>query len=107
MTSRDKQLQQCYDHNLAGQRDDSAELREVHALMDTHDYFLMLEGPHSARVHETIDHLLSTQIRPALRCWYCHSDVQRDSTAIEFRNQLSHLTGERLEDMVEFSSDPS
>ena len=100
-------MQQCYDRNLAGKRDDSPELREVHALIDTHDYFLMLEGPHSARVHETIDHLLSTRIRPALQCWYRRTGVRLDSTAIEFRNQLSHLAAERLEDMVEISPDPS
>jgi hypothetical protein len=107
VTFQDTQLQQCYDRNLAGQRDDSVELREVHALIDTHDCFLMLEGSHSARVHETIDHLLSTRIRLALRGWYCHPGVRMDSTAIEFRNQLSRLAGERLEDTVEISPHPS
>lgn len=97
MTFQDKQLQQCYDRNLAGGSDDYAELREVHALIATHDYFMMLEGPHSARVHETIDHLLSTRIRPALGSWYRRLGVNIDSAAIEFRTQLSRLTGEQFE----------
>lgn len=97
MTFQDKQVQQCYDRNLARGNDDDAELGEVHALIATYDYFVMLEGPRSARVHETIDCLLLTRIRPALRSWYHRPGANMDSAAIKFRDQLNHLTGDFLE----------
>ncbi|HUE36448.1 MAG TPA: hypothetical protein VMO20_03575, partial [Candidatus Acidoferrum sp.] len=76
-------------------------------LLATYNWFAMLEGTHSARVHETIDRLLSAQIRPALRHWYGRSGLEMDSTAIEFRNQLSRLAGERLESTPEIPLNPS
>ena len=97
MTFRDTQLQKSYDRNLSEANDTSEESRQVRALMATHDLFQMLEGPHSARVHETIEHLLSPQLRPGLRRWYQCSSPDKDSATVEFREQLSQLAGERLE----------
>lgn len=107
MTFQDRQLQKCYDAHLAEGGNSLEDLGPIYALIATHDWFVMLEGDHSARVHETMDHLLSDQMRPALRRWYGRSDVEMDSTATEFRNQLSHLAGERLENSAEISPDPS
>jgi hypothetical protein len=56
----------------------------------------MLEGPHSERVHETIEHLLSANMRPQLREWYEQSAGNLDSAADGFRQALSRLAGERL-----------
>jgi hypothetical protein len=67
----------------------------------------MLEGAHSARVHETIDRLLSAEMRPALRHWYGRSGLEMDLIAIEFRNQLSRLAGEQLESTPEIPLNPS
>jgi len=107
MKFKDPQLQRRHEPNVAGTDNDSAELHEVHALIDTHDSFVKLEGIHAARVHETIDRLLSSKLRPALRRWYGGTAVERNSSAIEFRNQLSRSTGEKLENIANMSPDPS
>ena len=57
--------------------------------MATHDLFRMLEGPYSARLHETIDHLLSPDMRASLGRWYRRSDAETDSATIGFRDELS------------------
>jgi hypothetical protein len=65
--------------------------------MPRHDVFQMFEGPHSARVHETMDHLLSPELRPALRDWYRRCGIELNPAAIHFREQLNQLAGEHLE----------
>jgi hypothetical protein len=107
MIFQDTQLQQCYDAHLGKVGNSLGDLGPVYALVATYDWFVMLEGTHSARVHETIDHLLSTEMRPALRHWYGRSGLEMDSIAIEFRNQLSRLSGERLESAPEIPLNPS
>lgn len=97
MTFQDILLQKCYDAHLGKVGNSLGDLSPVYALIATHNWFAMLEGNHSARVHETIDCLVSAQMRPALRRWYGRSDLEMDPIAIEFRNHLSRLTGERLE----------
>ena len=46
---KDTQLQQCYDRNLLEAGDASGDLRQVRALIATHDLFQMLEGAHSTK----------------------------------------------------------
>jgi hypothetical protein len=101
------QLQQCYDTHLAKVGNSLGDLGPVYALIATHNWFAMLEGTHSTRVHETIDRLLSAEIRTALRHWYRRSGLEMDSIAIEFRNHLSRLAGERLESTPEIPLNPS
>ena len=103
MNFKDTQLQQCYDRNLVEADDASVELCRVRALIATHDFFQMLEGAHSIRVHETIEHLLSA----GLRRWYQRCGAETDSGTIEFREQLSQLAGERLEMTAEISHNPT
>ena len=107
MNFKDTQLQQCYDRNLVEAGDASGDLRRVRALIATHDFYQMLEGAHSTRVHKTIEYLLSAGLRPELRRWYQHSGAGTDSAAIEFREQLSQLAGERLEITAEISHNPT
>ena len=97
MNFDDKQLQACFERNFAEATGASDELRKVGALIATHDLFQMLEGPHSSRVHEAIWHLLLPKLRPGLRAWYRRSGAEVTSTAIELRDHLSQLAGERLE----------
>lgn len=104
---RDRQLQKHYDQSFSEASDASEDLRQVRALMAAHDVLQMLEGPHSARVHEIIEHLLSAQMRPGLRRWYQRPGAETDSATLEFRDQLSRLTGERLEITDEISLNPS
>jgi hypothetical protein len=97
MKFKDAQLQKSYDGYLGESTDASEDLRQMRALMAAHDLFRMLEGPHCARVHEIIDHLLSPQTRASLRQWYQRSDAETDSATVGFRDELSRLVGERLE----------
>ena len=94
---RDRQLQRHYDKNLSEASEASEDLRQVRALIAAHDVFQMFEGPHSARVHEAIEHLLSAQMRPKLRQWYQRPGAEIDSATVAFRDLLSQLAGERLE----------
>lgn len=106
MNFNDPQLQKCYDSNLREAGNASEDLRQVRALVVTYNLFQMLEGAHSARVHETIEHLLSTPLRPELRRWYQRPGAETDFAAVEFRDQLSQLAGERLEQAREIPHKP-
>jgi len=103
----DPQLQKCYERNLTGAGGFSDELRQISALIAAHDLFQMLEGSHSARVHETIERLLLPELRPGLRCWYQRSEADLNPAAVGFRDQLSQLAGERLEDVTHVPLNPS
>ena len=92
----DPQLQKCYDRNFAEAAESSGELRQVAALIAAHDVFRLMEGPHSPRVHEAIEHILLPTLRPVLRRWYQRADAEMNPAAIEFRDHLSQLAGERL-----------
>jgi hypothetical protein len=94
----DLQLEECYARNFTLVAGFSNEMRQVCALIAVHDFFQMLEGPHSARVHETMDHLLSTKLRSGLRDWYRRCGTKLTPAATDFREQLSQLAGEHLED---------
>ena len=97
MDFTDTQLQSCFELYLTEARGLSDELREVSALLATHDWFRMLEGSHSSRVQETIERLLSPALRSGLHRWYRHPAAKLGAAAIEFRDQLSRVAGERLE----------
>jgi hypothetical protein len=97
MNFKDAQLQRCYDSNLLGSDDSSSDCDSVRALIVTHDLFLMLEGAHSPRVHEVLAALLLPESRTELRRWYQRHGAQIDAAAVELREQLSQLAGEKLE----------
>ena len=107
MTFYDQLLQKCYDAHFDKIGNSLGDLGPVYALIATHNWFAMLEGNHSTRVHEIIDCLVSAPMRPALRQWYGRSGIQMDPAAIEFRNLLSRLAGERLESTTEIFLKPS
>ena len=97
MNFRDAQLQKCYDGQLVEAGETSDGLCRVHALIATHNMFQRLEGDHLARVHETVECLLSAELRPELRRWYRRPEVGADRATVEFRDQLSGMVGEQLE----------
>ena len=99
----DAQLQQCYDQNFAAAKDGPGPVRQVHALIGVYDWFQMLEGQHSSRVHEVLDQLLLPELRAGLREWFQRPDAETDSAAIELRTQLNRMTGEQLEKPGELS----
>jgi len=57
----------------------------------------MIEGPHSARVHESVEQLLMPGLRLGLREWYRRSGAEMNQAATQFRDELGQLAGERLE----------
>ena len=97
MNFTDTQLQAGFELYLTGARDVPNELREVSALLATHAWFRMLEGPHSPRVQETIERLLSPALRPGLHQWYRRPGAKLGPAETAFRDQLSQWAGERLE----------
>ena len=107
MNFTDPQLQKCYESHFIGAGGFSNEVRQVRALIAVHDWFQMLEGPHSSRVHETMDHLLLPELRPGLRRWYQLSGADKDPTAVALREHLSQLAGERLEIITDILHHPS
>ena len=97
VTFTDTQLQACFEGNLAN-TEATDELRQVRALMATYDWFRVLEGPHAHRVHDTIDVLLSRELRPSLHRWFGRPDACLEGAeAVAIRDHLSQLAGERLE----------
>jgi len=96
MNFTDPELRKCYEANLAEVSGCPAELRSISALIAAHDTFQMLEGPHSARVHEAIQHLLLPRSRAALRLWYKRPGASDTPNTAELRMHLSQLAGESL-----------
>jgi hypothetical protein len=103
VTFTDAQLQRCYDQNFAEANDVSERSRQIHALMAVHDWFRLMEGRHSSRVHQVMDQLLLPELRVELRGWYQRPGAETDSATIEFRTQLNRMTGEQLEKSVGIS----
>jgi hypothetical protein len=93
----DVQLQQCYERNYAGITGFSHELCEVCALVATHDFFELLEGPASTRAQEATVLLLGSALRAALREWYAMCGTDMNIQALAFRDRLNQLSGERLQ----------
>jgi len=102
----DPELQRCYESNLAEIGPSPGQFREIGVLLTVHETFVMLEGAHSARVHETIDHLLLPELRPGLRRWYHQSSATLDSAGLATRDHLSQLAGERLEAVEDIPHNP-
>jgi hypothetical protein len=56
----------------------------------------MTEGEESPLAAEAIEHLLSTELRPAVRHWYNRQGAGMNENAMRFRERLSGLAGERF-----------
>gem|GEM_PF-1866141 len=97
MRLNDSQLPRCYESNRAASVNAPGEIHQIGVLLALHETYRMLAPPHSARVHETINHLRLPEARPALRRWYQHANGALDTAALAFRDHLNRLAGERLE----------
>ena len=91
-------VQQAYERGMAlkvgGLPDEE---RSVFALMDIYGFFRVSHGDQSAQVQEIIRHLLSTELRPALRSWYRRQNtIDANGAFTDFRERLSQLAGERF-----------
>ena len=96
VTFTDSQLQACFERILAD-TDATDELRQVRALMATYDWFRVLEGPHTQRVQDATDLLLSRELRPSLHRWYARPGACLEGVGVSAtRDHLSQLAGEKL-----------
>jgi hypothetical protein len=103
----DSELQRCYESNLADVGPEPGELSQIKVLLSVRAIFANLEGEHSARVHETVDHLLSPELRPALRRWYRLANSGLDTSGLKLRDDLNSLAGEQLEGVREIPHNPT
>jgi hypothetical protein len=96
MTFQYPDLQRCYESalalNIGGETD--AE-RSVFALIATYEEFRFIEDDQPAKIQEIISHLLSSELRPALRSWNrTHFPGNNETAFYEIRDHLSKLAGE-------------
>ena len=96
MTLRDPQLQQHVERAASVVQGCPPDQFPVCALLDAWHWFQLIEGDESPRATEAIEHLLSAELRPALRQWYHLLGDDMNSGASQFRERLSELAGERL-----------
>jgi len=96
MTFRDPKLQQHCERTAAVAKDFPSEQVSVISLLDAWYWFHLAEGQDSPRAAEAIELLLSPELRPALRQWYRDAGDTMNENALQFRDQLSQLAGERF-----------
>ena len=96
MRFRDAQLQKRFERVMSTVHDCPPDQLPVCALLDACQWFHFIDGDESPRSSEAIELLLSPELRPALREWYRRLGDQMNPFAIEFRDQLSEIAGERF-----------
>ncbi len=96
MTFRDAKLQQHCVRAAAVVPGCPPEQLPLLGLMDAWYWFRVTEGEDSPRAAEAIEHLLSEELRPALRQWYQQAGDNMNENAVRFRERLSELAGERF-----------
>jgi hypothetical protein len=69
---------------------------QVVALMSVYCTFRLIDHGESARMREITDHLLSLELRPALKSYYRRRSECDTTSFIDFRDRLSDLAGEKL-----------
>ena len=106
MNFEDPHVRECYQRYLLEMAATDA-APEVSALIATHDFFQRMEGPHSMKVHQTMDLLLSLELRPRLREWHRRSNANLNAAELAFRSQLNALAGEQLEREESLPGNPS
>jgi len=70
MTFRDSQLQSHYERAVSLVQGCPTEERPICALLDAWHWFHLTDEDASPRASEAIEHLLCSELRPALRSWY-------------------------------------
>ena len=96
MTFQHRDLRQFYKRVMALKVEGlTDEERPVFALMDAYDWFRRIDGDQAAKIQEIISHLLSAELRPALRSWYRrHKRGSCNYAVNELRDRLSKLAEE-------------
>jgi hypothetical protein len=96
MTFRDPKLQQHVERTALLMTSLPDEQRPVCGLLDAWYWFRTVEGEDSSRAAEAVEHLLSAELRQALRQWYQGFGDKMNPAAIDFREHLSQLAGEKF-----------
>jgi hypothetical protein len=96
MTFRDAQLQKRFERVISIAQSCPPDQLPIHALLDAWNWFRLIDGVESPRSSEAIELLLSPELRPALRDWYHRWGDQMNPFAIEFRDHLSEIAGEKF-----------
>jgi hypothetical protein len=96
VTFRDPQLQKHCERAVSLVQGCPPDQIPVCALLDAWHWFHLTEGDASPRAGEAIEHLLSSELRPALRSWYHRFGADMNPAATEFRDRLGQLAGERF-----------
>jgi hypothetical protein len=68
----------------------------VTALFDAYGFFCLTRGEASEPAQESLRHITSLELRPAVRRWYQNGPTELNPTAVEFCRRLSELVGEPL-----------
>jgi hypothetical protein len=96
MIFRDPKLRQHCERAAAVVTGCPPEQLPVLGLLDAWYWFRSVEGEDSPRVGEAMEHLLSAELRPALRQWYQGFGDAMNPNALAFRDRLSELAGEKF-----------
>ncbi len=96
MTFRDSKLQKHCERVAAVMSGSPSEHLLVLGLLDAYHWFQHTEGGESPCAVEALEHLLSAELRPALRQWYQQCGDDMNEGALRFRDRLSDLAGERF-----------
>jgi len=96
MQFSDPQLKQHYDKTIACFTGSQPEQISILALLDAWNWFQLIEGEQSPRVTEALELLLSPELRPDLRAWFKHHGNNMNDSALQFRDRLSALAGEKF-----------
>jgi hypothetical protein len=96
MTFRDQILQRHVERASACITEVPNDQLAICGLLDAEHWFRVSEGEDSPRAAEAVEHLLSVELRPALRRWYQRYGDDMNTNAIGFRDKLSNLAGERF-----------
>lgn len=96
MQFEDPELQSVYERNFRCLQYEDSGLREVQSILGAYDWFHLIDRHGSPRVAAIMDALLSPDLRPALRRWYARCGESMNPAAVEFRERLSNLAGEKF-----------
>ena len=96
MIFRDSQLHQHYERTSSLVKVNQPDQLPICGLLDAWQWFRLIEGDESVRTKEAIEHLLSPELRPALREWYRRHGASMNPAATEIRDRLSKMAGEKF-----------
>jgi len=96
VTILNQNLRQHFERVIALGTGVPLEERSIFALLDAWHRFQLIDGEDCPAAREAVEHLLSTELRPALRQWYRRSGESMNPAAIAFRDRLGKTAGENF-----------